>query len=167
MWPCCQLTLTLRPEVRAIPIAKFSRCGASRKKVTIWGTIYKPDIIIWNVDLCHPKNLWQPEGKKICCANSSSYSFLPCYSVQENSYRSCKSHLSAKLMRWCHYVGAMTWGPYEQEAALKEASEIIPGNRRGSQETRTNLMSMIYSLSLEVKPELIIVQEIVDWFSLY
>lgn len=65
-------------------------------------------------------------------------------------------------MRWCHYVGAMTWGPYEQEAALKEASEIIPGNRRSSQETRTNLMSMIYSLSLEVKPEPIIVQEIVD-----
>lgn len=37
-----QLTLTLRPEVRA----KSSRCGARRKKVTIWRTIYKPDIII-------------------------------------------------------------------------------------------------------------------------
>lgn len=55
-------------------------------------------------------------------------------------------------MRWCQYVGAMTWGPYEQEAALKGASEIIPVNRRSSQETRTNFTSMSYSLPLKVIP---------------
>lgn len=44
-------------------------------------------------------------------------------------------------------------GPYEQEAALKGASKIIPGNRRTNQKTRTNLMSMSYSLSMEVIPE--------------
>lgn len=32
MWSCYPLTLTLRPEVRAIPIAMSSRCGVKEKK---------------------------------------------------------------------------------------------------------------------------------------
>lgn len=56
--------------------------------------------------------------------------------------------------------GAMTWGPYEQEAALKGASTILPGNSRTNQETRTNLTSMSYSLSMEI----ITVQRKVDGF---
>lgn len=58
--------------------------------------------------------------------------------------------------------GAMTWGPYEQQAALKGASKILPGNRRTNQETRTNLMSMSHSFSMEVLPEPTIVERKVD-----
>lgn len=105
--------------------------------------------------LCHPRINNSTAGRKqTCCANSGSDSFLQLFCTA-TSYRSCKSHLSVELMRWCHYVGEWPGGPGNIRQPSK-GLKVSPGNW-ANLECRTASCDQGHSSSVawEVYPQLL------------